>query len=309
MFISKLVAKLEAYDPFCLHRVNGLKAVFILELLFFVNLVYRIKDPFFYYFFIAMIGLLVEPAGKTVREKYVLVFLTLIGSIVSVLLFGILSINQTLLVFFVFFYLLIFYFLAIRHFPILIVPVPIVFSLAAYSLLYAPHDRDFYVALNHGIVTLVALVVVFSGLISFPHRYYWKIWHRALSKVLENVEHSMTRLFQGEPLTVPVMSSTIILERYSRMVFRHKNYFSILKITLYAFQLVMALSYSATFQQRLNQDLQALFLKYLGELRQSFQDQQRVLINTVDVPTFLATQELKTLYGLMRSWNYVCSVK
>ena len=99
MFINSLKTKLVAYDRFGEHRVNGLKAVFILEILFLINMIYSIHTPYFYYFYIPLTAFAAEIAGNTLKDKFTLYFYTLLGSTISVFLFGMFSPYRTFLFF------------------------------------------------------------------------------------------------------------------------------------------------------------------------------------------------------------------
>ena len=113
MFISQLKNKLAIYDRYGEHRINGLKAVFILELLFLFNCVYTVPNPFFYFFFVPMSAFAAEIAGTCLAEKYLFLFFTIMGSTLAIFLFGLLSVYKLFFIFFVFAYSLLIYFTAI----------------------------------------------------------------------------------------------------------------------------------------------------------------------------------------------------
>ncbi|WBV65820.1 hypothetical protein PGH44_15715 [Legionella pneumophila] len=98
-----------------------------------------------------------------------LLLYTLLGSILSIFLFGIISVYNVLFIFFVFFYTLALYFLVLHHFKKMLVIVPLMLSLASYSLIYGVEaDSNFYIAINNALYTLAAMAVIFAGLFIFP---------------------------------------------------------------------------------------------------------------------------------------------
>ena len=105
--LATLKDRVEKYDPFLEHRTNGLKAVFVLEILFCFNFIYTVPNPYFYYFYVPLTAFASELAGRTLTEKYVLFLVTMLGSIISIFLFGLFSTYKTFFIFFVFFFTLI----------------------------------------------------------------------------------------------------------------------------------------------------------------------------------------------------------
>ncbi|WP_240610456.1 hypothetical protein [Legionella qingyii] len=60
MFISKLIRIIEDYDPYGNHRVNGVKVTYVLLILFAVNFIFSIPNPYFYYFYIPITAMAAE---------------------------------------------------------------------------------------------------------------------------------------------------------------------------------------------------------------------------------------------------------
>ena len=69
MFISPLIEKINAYDPFRIHYCNGLRALVALLSLFVINYFYSINNPYFYFFYIPITCLSLETLGETNIEK------------------------------------------------------------------------------------------------------------------------------------------------------------------------------------------------------------------------------------------------
>ncbi len=306
MFISQLKNSLNTYDRFYEHRINGLKAVFVLELLFLFNFIYTIPNPYFYYFYIPLTAFAAEVAGNTLSEKYLFYFYTVIGSIITIFLFGVISSYKSIFVIFVFFYSLFIYLIAVYKFKNIFIPAPIILSLGAYSLIYGLNDSNFYIALNHALQTIVAMIIVFIGLLFFPKYYYFCIWRNGFDDVLTKIEELTAQISQGNHITIPIIPGTIIMERYSKMLSSRTKKFSILKITLLSFDLVMSVSYLASFQNQLRAPYIIFLHRYILALKEAYKKRMPLSINEHDLQIFNETHELKVLHQLILSWNYLC---
>lgn len=89
MFISKLSNLVESYDQYGSHRINGLKATYLLSVLIAFNMFFTIPNPYFYYFYLPITALIAEVAGETVKEKYLQLFYCIITSVITVFVFNI----------------------------------------------------------------------------------------------------------------------------------------------------------------------------------------------------------------------------
>ena len=306
MFISQLKNKLAIYDRYGEHRINGLKAVFILELLFLFNCVYTVPNPFFYFFFVPMSAFAAEIAGTCLAEKYLFLFFIFMGSTLAIFLFGLLSVYKLFFIFFVFAYSLWIYFTAIYKIKSMFVPAPLILSIAIYSLIYNNSNSSFYIALNHAMETLVAMLIMFAGLVLFPKIYYLATWRRAFFDVLNDLERISAQIFYNEIDDLPITPGIIIMERYSRMLSRKMKYFSVLKITLLSFTLVTALSYVSTFRTQLQLNFLEVFHSYVKRLRHACHAKEILLLTPLDISELQKTYELRTLHKLILSWNNLC---
>lgn len=306
MFISQLKNSLNNYDPFGEHRVNGLKAVLVLELLFLFNFFYSIPNPYFYYFYVPLTAFAAEIAGTTLKDKFVFYFFSVMGAILAVFIFNLASSNKTFFVIVVLLYSLLLYWVAIYKLRSLFVPVPLILSLAAYSLLYSASDNNFYIALNHSLQSFVAMLVVMVGLVLFPRSYYLWIWRKSLQQLLSKVSEYTAQISRGESVEIPIIQGTIMLQRYALMLSPRMRIFSILKITLLAMDLVMCLSYLEAFQKQLQAPYIVFLQRYVALLSRACLTWQALPIPLHDVQIFQETHELRTVYHLIKSWNYLC---
>lgn len=308
MFISQLKDKLAAYDKYKEHRINGLKALFVLELMILFYFFSSIDNPYFYYFYAPITAFTVEAAGTTLKEKYLLLLYTLLGSILSIFLFGVLSVYNVFFIFFVFFYSLALYFLVLHNFRKMLVIVPLILSLASYSLIYGVEaDSNFYLAINNALYTLAATVVIFSGLFLFPKRYYFEIWERAFFEVITGLESLSAKICKGEVKTIAIFSGIIVMERYAKMLPKNIKCYSILKITILTFELILTMSYLLSFQKQLRKEYVVVLNHYLARLCNACKSRQPVLLSRQELSAFNETHELRILYQLILSWNYLCA--
>lgn len=306
MFISQLKNRINQYDPFGEHRTNGLKALLVLELLFIFNFFYTIYNPYFYYFYVPLTAFAAEVAGNSLREKFIFLLFALVGSGIAVFLFGILSPYSFLFLIFVFAFSLTMYSLALKRIRMMFVAVPVILSLGSYSLIYGSAGSNFYVGLNHLLQTLTATIITFTGLYLFPRRYYLKIWYRAFCNVLCMLENISGKICNAEIDSLPIFNGIIIMERYSKMLNRKMKYFSILKITLIAFDLIMAMSYMLSFQKQLRQQYMYVVHHQLQLLAKACKNKQPIALTEHHVLVLHETNVLRKIHNLIVSWNYLC---
>lgn len=265
-------------------------------------------NPYFYFFYVPLTCFAAEIAGNTLQEKYFFLFLTILGSALSIFLFGVFSIYKVFFIFFVFFYSLALYFIVLHTLKKVLVIVPIMLSLASYSLIYGPMaDSNFYIAINHALQTLAAMVVMFAGLVIFPKTYYFAIWRRAFYEVVNNLEILSAKLCRGEVKSIAIFSGIITMERYSKMLPRNIKCFSILKITLLTFELILTMSYLLSFQKQLRIEYVRVLHQYLARLNEACKKQQAIVLTKQERTAFKETHELRILYQLILSWNYLCT--
>lgn len=307
MSISQLVHKLKEYDAFGEHRINGFKALYLIELLFLFNFLSTLTNPYFYYFYVPLTAFAAEIAGNTLRDKYLFLFYTLLGSTLTIFLFGLFSEYKIFFIFFVFSFALFIYFIALYQIRSMFVAAPLILSLAVYSLIYKNADSNLYIALNNAVKTLVAMLIMFIGLYTFPKKYYLFIWRRALQHALDNIALLVKKIYEEELKSLPIISGIIMMERYSKMLSRRMHYFSVLKITLLTFELVMSLSYMLSFKKSLQTHYMTALHQYLLQISNACKARRPLFLSAHDVGVLHESHELKVLYRLILSWNFLCS--
>ncbi|MBP9742577.1 MAG: hypothetical protein KBD37_04380 [Burkholderiales bacterium] len=298
MFISKLSEVLENYDKYGIHRLNGLKVVYVLLILFTVNMIFTIPNPYFYYFYIPITAMGAEAAGETIRAKYYLFFYTLIGAIVTVFLFHLTYSYRLFFLFFAFFLAILLYLGALRLKNQMLVTVPLILSLATYSLLYGSINTNFYAILNNGLTTCIATIIVIASLILFPQSLYFRIWLRAYLLLLKQILGNFLLIQDNKEVEIePVQGHLIQLVRFSNMLPRKLPTFTILRINLLINKLRVI---SCAADQKL--------IKLTPDMLQSLIYNLQVLIAHVEREESckLTIDNNLLLSKLVVSWNNLC---
>lgn len=301
MFISTLAKTIEAYDPYGEHRLNGLKGVYVFMILCTVNMIYGIHNPYFNYFYVPLTALTAEMAGETIPAKYWLFFHVTMGSIVAIFLFSIMVSYPLFFIFFVFFYSILHYLVALHFIKAIFIPIPITLSLAIYSLVYGPLNTDVHVAMNNALITFCAMLIVIAALLLFPLKYYFKSWLRAYLLLLKQVLGNFQQVQQNQPVPVIIQGHFVKMLKYTNMLPRKLPIARILKINVLMNDLRVL---SCVIDHELIK-INASELQYLI-------DNMTLLVQAVEkkaVCVLLSNthEKNKTLCKMIQSWNQLCS--
>lgn len=307
MSMSPLKNKLVAYDKYGIHRTDGLKVMFVFIIMVFVEAYTNLRHPYFYYYFVPINCLNAELIGSNLKEKYLYLILCLVGSSVTIFFFNLFSVYKIFFILFVFFYTLAIYLFFIVQYEKMIPVIPLMLGLGSYSLIYVDQGSNLYIAINDVLHTIAAGAVMFACLYLFPKHYYLLIWSRAFKEMLKNLEVLTERICKQEISMVGAFTGLTVMNRYSKMIPRQAKYFSVLKITILVHQLMMSLSYLIVFQKHLEMGYVKVFHAYIVKLDNACQHNEALLIPMRDREIFNATYQLKILYQLILSWNYLCS--
>lgn len=297
MFISKLTHIIEAYDPYGNHRVNGLKAIYVLLMLFAVNFIFSIPNPYFYYFYIPITALAAEVVGETLKRKNLLLFYCILWSAISAFLFDFFSVTP-LFPILAFAYSFLLYLIAIHSRMHTVVIAPVALSLGAYSLLYREINTSFYIILNNCLNTFIAMAVVFAALAFFPRSYYYRLWLRALLLLITQIiEHLSLMVTHQRIIFDPVRGHTTHLVRFSRMIPRTFPLRTIWKINLLMNQLHLLVCVTEADTIMMNSEKINLFIQKLYVFKHAVEEER---------PCDLAATPWVILNKLVHSWNYLC---
>ena len=196
-------------------------------------MVYTIPNPYFNFFYIPITAMGAEIASNTIKSKYIAFIYTVIGSIISVFLFDLTISYPIFFLFFALFYSILLYIVALHWVKNLFAPVPLILSLAVYSLAYGQISTDFYIAINNALFTLIAMIVIIAALILFPQSYYYRCWLRSFILLLKQILNNFHLIKREEEIKIePVQGHLMHLVRYSNLLPRKMPTFTILKINL-----------------------------------------------------------------------------
>lgn len=298
MSISKLIPIIEAYDPYGIHRVNGLKSVYILLILYFFNMILNIPNVYFYYFYLPITAMTVETLFDNVKDKMTAFTYAVMGACTMVFLFNILRPYPLFFLYAIFLSSVCLYLLAIHKKPILIPTVPIILSLAAYSLLYPNLNSNIHMVINNAITTLVALMIIFSSLVLFPLGYYYRLWLRAYILLLQETVRNFHSIAEKKiaPFSL-VMGHTKHTLLFAKMLPRSLPTFSILKMNFLANQLHLASCVRYSQYTEMTSEELNLIIQQISYLINAMKLEKLCMIDSSH----------KDLSKLILTWNHICS--
>ncbi len=299
MFISKLIHIVEKYDQYGLHRLNGVKVVYILFILFGVNIFITIPSVYFYFFYIPITAMTAEVMFDQIDDKYLGFIYTMLGTSLMVFIFNILKPYPLFFILAVFFGTITLYVTTLRWNALMLPFVPVILSLASYSLIYPTLNMNDNMVINNGITTLFALAIILTALILFPLSYYYRLWLRAFILLLEEVRENCRLIAQQQVVQFSlVQGHTRYLVSFSSKLPRKFPIFSILKINLLINQFHMAscvgqselVNMKPADLQKLIEDV-TLFIDAIKKEKTFYLDNKQYLV----------------LYQLVNTWNKLCS--
>ena len=296
MFISKLIHTVETYDPYGLHRVNGIKVVYVLLVLFAVNGLFYIPDSYFYFFYIPITAMTAEVQGQTIRRKYELFLLTTVGTICMVYIFNFLFPLPLFFLLMAFVMTFFMYTIVLRKHEASLFLVPIILSLVSYSLNYRDVNGDLYAIFNHSLTTLLATFVILGALILFPLRFYYKIWLKTLRAITTLCLNNFKAIQQGEN-TKDDTRHTIQLITASRMVPRQMPTYSLSKITILMHEIYLLSYLAAKPPTQLSAAQVQHYIDHLILFLDALHQEK---------PCPLMVIEDTAMLKVIQSWNYLC---
>ena len=296
MFISKLIATVEVYDPYGIHRVNGIKIVYVLLVLFAVNGLIYIADSYFFFFYVPLTAMTVEAQGQTIRKKYELFIGTILGSVILIYIFNMLFPFPLFFLFFSFVATYMLYKVILRNDHGYLMLLPIILSLVSYSFNYRGGNDGIYVILNHSITIVISAIVITGALILFPLSFYYKIWLKALRSITALCLNNFKSIKAGERAKDDGRH-TIQLITFSKMVPKNMPTYSLLKITIlihnvYILSLVGGSMRTPIAIETVQQYIDGLTI-FLDAL-----NKEKPCVFTVD--------EGNGMLKIVTSWNYLC---
>ncbi|MDF1646561.1 MAG: hypothetical protein P1U61_06250 [Legionellaceae bacterium] len=298
MFISKLIHTIEQYDPYGIHRLNATKVVYVFFMLSVFNMFFYLPHPYFYFFYLPITAMAAEVMMETVKDKYLGFIYTIIGTCVMVVLFNTLRPYPLFFPVAIFAATVTLYLIALRHVGMMLPLVPIILSLATYSLLYPTLDNNFRMVIGNIFTTLFAMLIIVSSLLLFPLSYYYRLWLRAFLLSCREMLNDFS-LILDEQVVHPslLQENTKRMVDFSNLLPRRLPTYTILKINLLMHQLRTRLDVVNTpFMVMQKEDL-VLLIQNL-----------KLLIHAIEQETYcdLIFNQDPIFTKLIRSWNYLC---
>lgn len=298
MFISRLIHTVEHYDPYGMHRLNGMKVVYVFFVLSLVNVFFNIPNVYFYYFYIPMTSMSAEVIAERVEDKYKAFITTMLGSCVMVLLFNMFSPYTLFFLFAVFVCSSVLYLMALRWGNFFIPIVPIILALAAYSLLYPDLNMNFRMAVNNAVTTLFALFIALCALILFPLSYYYRLWLRAFVLLLQEILNNLILIFEKNTTqSIFVQGHTRHLMIFSMMLPRKLPTQAILKLNLLVNRLHLESCVDKSSVVSLEKHELNLLIQELKKFIQAVRAERMYRLDKSRHPMLLK---------LVQTWNYLC---
>lgn len=295
---DSIKSSFDTYDKYGEYRINALKGIYIFFILATFNMIYSVPNPYFYFFYLPLTALTSEMLGENKPAKYWLFFHATMGGIVAVFLFNLFIPYPIFFEFFVFFYSIIHYLIALHIVKNLLIPIPLALSLASYSLVYGEISTDIYIDLNHILISFSAMLIIMAALLLFPSYYYFKAWHRAYLLLLKQILENLYCIQLNQPIQILVKGHITKAVKYSHMLSHRFPVFSVLKTNLLANDLRIL---SSSIDQK-EIVIQPHTLNHLITHLQLF-------IEAVEKKTqcMVSNEKNVTLQKMIHSWNYLCS--
>jgi hypothetical protein len=301
MFISKLTRIVEGYDPYGMHRVNGIKAAYVFFMLCIFNMMLNIPHVYFYYFYIPLTAMTAYVMVERIDDQYKVFTHAMFGTCCVVSLFNLLRPFPLFFLLAVFVSAMLLYIMAIHWKKLPLATVPIILSLAAYSLLYPNLNMNFHMIINNAMTTLLALVIILSSLILFPLSYYYRLWLRAFLFLLEEIIEHINMIREKKPIeSLMIKGHTKHMMLFANRLPRSFPAWTILKISLLVHELHIKSSVPQSNITVMNEHELDVFIQELSDFRDAIKHEKLCNMHNI---------RHSSLLKIIRAWNHLCSIK
>ena len=297
MFISKLIHTVELYDKYGIHRLNGVKVVYIFLVLSFFNGLFSVPNPYFYYFYLPITALTAEVTMTTLKDKYTSFIYTILGSSIMIVIFAIARPYPFFFFISIYACTIICYLIALRKLHMMLPFVPVILSLAAYSLLYPSLNQNLHMTVYNIITLLVSTAIILSCLRLFPLSYYYRLWMRSLLLSCQEIEAGLLALNDGmvskglSPDTIKYMYN------FSKLLPKKMPTFTILKINLLIHRLYLKSYFMPSTFMVVDANERHAFIQNLRLLMLAIEEESSCSLIFTKDPTF---------NKLIHAWNGLC---
>ncbi|MDF1677439.1 MAG: hypothetical protein P1U32_01950 [Legionellaceae bacterium] len=301
MFISKLIHTIETYDPYGMHRLNATKVVYVFFILSIFNMFFNLPHPYFYFFYLPLTAMAAEVMMENVKDKYWGFVYTILGTCVMVMLFNMLRSYPLFFPVAIFAATVVLYFIALRHVTMMLPLVPIILSLATYSLLYPTLDNNFRMVMENLLTTLFAMLIILSSLVLFPLSYYYRLWLRALLLSCQDMLSDLLLILNHQAVEATLLQENIKrMVIFSNMLPRRLPIYTILKINLLTHELRVHLDVAENQFTSMPQATLELLIENMKLLILSIEN---------EVPCDLICDKEPHFIKLIHAWNSLCKAQ
>lgn len=294
MFTSKLTRIIDEHDPLGIFRVHGIKVVYVSLILFAINGFFSIPHPYFYFFYVPLTAMTAEVQGTTLPQKYVFFSGVTMGSLLVISLFNLFFPFPAffLLCSFGITWLLYVYLLQDQN---KLFWVPIILSLASYSLNYRAINGNPFEILNNAITIVVSMLVILGALLLFPLSFYYRVWLRAFHRVVALSLKNFLILQSGSAAVTDIPAYIAQMRLYAGMLPRCFPTYSILNMTFHIHKLYLT---SCVYWAPKPLFTAAEIAEIVALL------QQLVVAIEQEKPCMIEKNQRNTIHKIIHSWNY-----
>ena len=279
-----------------IHRINGLKVVYVYILLAIVNSVFNIPNPYFFFFYLPLTAYAADITTNSIRDKYIFYIHTILGTCIAITLFNMFKPYPLFFYISVFVTSVLLYFYALNKQRMILPFIPIILSLASYSMLYPEISQNIRMLLANIWLTILAMLIVLGGNLLFPLSYYYRAWLRAFLLNCRDILNILNRLAEGEKVEFSIRRDHLrSMLTFSKMLPFNFPSFTVLKINL----LLQDLYFDCIYKLNINSVNLESLQRNIRQLIIAIENEQ---------PCTLVTSDEATLNQIVNSWNRLCYV-
>lgn len=232
MFISKLGNLLDSYDIYGEYRVNALKILYIIIILFICNLIFAPHHAILNFILIPILAILIETTLVGARLKIIGTIVFCILSAATMLVYDLTYQHPTLFTVIVLFSSILIYYLSITKYPYLFGAEPFILCIGFLSG-HKAGNSNLYEAFN-GLTTLAFGVLLILGLlILFPRWFYYRLWLRAFYFSVVGIRDTLELSLEDQRSKFTRLHRHLIkMDQYAKTVGHQRYNFSLTKINL-----------------------------------------------------------------------------
>lgn len=312
MFTLKLVKWFNRYDLYGEYRLNAFKGLFVLIILFGLNVIFKPYNSGYYFVTFGAYTVMAEMLTVNPRKKIlsVIIYSTILAF--SLVVLGLLSVFPFCYLAFAFIFIAVLYSIVLYKFESFYLAATLIVVLAI--LLSDGASNNFYVELNNLITMFFSLLVIIVLILVFPKSYYYRIWLRAFFLELQSINHKLELLIDNlaneAPITPHIAPAHIVkMNQYSQLLPKQIYSYSTLRINV---ALISLLGFIALINTSYVVSKEVVLLKSFHTQLSDFlfAVTNEHVFNFVYNPAFAECRAYRHAYHrftiIVNSWNRLC---